>query len=314
MWLLFLPLAIPALAALAARPVAARMEPRQATWLFTAAAVALAACSMAALGLVAASAAARFPLLAAAGDYSQAVMRRGDPVPVAAGLAAAAALLASSLAAVLMVRNRARALAESFRRAARMRAENGVVVVPGPEIEAYALPGVPGRIVVSGTLLACLDDRRRAALIAHEQSHLASRHYLFTSVCRLASAANPLLIPLARAVDYTVERWADEHAAAMTGDRRLVAHTIGEVALLAAGRQRRVTGLAMGITGRRAVRDSLAGAGPVPRRVAALLTAPPRRQGVLLAACTAIVLTAAAAALLATGNLHSLLELAQSAR
>jgi hypothetical protein len=40
MWLLYLPLMIPALAGMAARPLAARLEPRQATWLLTSAAVA----------------------------------------------------------------------------------------------------------------------------------------------------------------------------------------------------------------------------------------------------------------------------------
>ncbi len=92
MWLLYLPLVIPALAGAAARPLAARLEPRHATWLLTTAAVALAACSMAALALLAAYAAARLPFLAAAGDYSPAVMRRGDPISAAAGVAAALAL------------------------------------------------------------------------------------------------------------------------------------------------------------------------------------------------------------------------------
>jgi len=59
MWLLLLPLVIPALAGAAARPLAARLEPRHATWLLTTAAVALAACSMAALALLAAYAAAK---------------------------------------------------------------------------------------------------------------------------------------------------------------------------------------------------------------------------------------------------------------
>jgi len=48
-WLLYLPLVIPALAGAAARPLAARLEPRHATWLLTTAAVALAGCSLAAL-------------------------------------------------------------------------------------------------------------------------------------------------------------------------------------------------------------------------------------------------------------------------
>ena len=314
MWLLYLPLVVPALAGAAARPLAARLEPRHATWLLTTAAVALAACSLAALALLAAYAAARAPFLAAAGDYSQQVMRRGAPIPAAAGVAAALALSGAAVAVTVMFRNRARALAQSYRRAAGLHAEDGIVVVPGPAIEAYALPGRPGRIVVSGRLLDCLDDRRRAALLAHEQAHLASRHHLFTTVARLAAAANPLLVPVSRSVDYTVERWADEHAAAVTSDRRLVAETIGQVALLTGPRRRRTAGMVLGIAGSRAPRVSLAWAGPVPRRVAALLTAPPRRQTILLAASTVIVAMAGVAALLAARDLHALLELAQGSR
>jgi Zn-dependent protease with chaperone function len=314
-WPLYLPLVIPALAAVAARPIAARLEPRQATWLLSSAAVALAGCSTAALALLAAYAAARAPAVAAAGDYAQPVMRRGDPIPVAVGLAAALALAGAGIAVAVMLRSRARALAESYRRAAGLEASDGIVVVPGPAIEAYALPGWPGRIVVSGRLLDCLDDSGRGALIAHEQAHLSGRHHLFAAVTRLATAANPLLLPVARSVDYTVERWADERAAAVTGDRRLVAETIGQVALLAGPRRRRrASAMTLAIIGPRARRVSVAWAGPVPRRVAALLTAPPRQRTILIAACAAIVLLGGVAALEAAADLHALLELAQAGR
>src|SRR6185503_6226887 len=205
--LVYLPLLVPVLAAAAARPLAARLEPRLATWLLTA--------STAALALLTASALARSPLLAALGDYSQPVLRRGDPVPALAGMAAALLLTAAAVAVAVVIRARGRALAESYRRAASMAAGGRVVVVPGHSIEAYALPGSPGRIVVSGRLLDALIDRGRAALLAHEHAHLAGRHHLFTTVAHLAAAANPLLLPVARAVDYTVERWADERAAAI---------------------------------------------------------------------------------------------------
>jgi len=49
---MYLPLVIPALAGVTARPLAARLEPRQATWLLTSATVALAGCSTAALALL----------------------------------------------------------------------------------------------------------------------------------------------------------------------------------------------------------------------------------------------------------------------
>ena len=310
--LVYLPLLIPALASAAARPLSARLEPRQATWLLTAATVALAVCSVAALALLAASAAARIPFLAALGDYSPRIIRRGDPVPAVTGVAAAVLLTGAAVAVTVLTRRRAQALARSYWRTAGVRAGDGIVVVPGPDIEAYALPGWPGRIVVSGRLLAVLDDRGRAALLAHEQAHLDGHHHLFITVAHLAAAANPLLLPLARTVDYTVERWADEQAAAVTGDRRLVATTIGRVALLAAARPRRTPAAALGVTGRSSLRVSVAWAGPVPRRVAALLAAPPRRHVVLLAAAVVIVALAGASALQAATDLHALLELAQT--
>ena len=225
-------------------------------------------------------------------------------------MAAALLLTAAAVAVAVVIRARARALAESYRRAASMAPGGRVVVVPGRSIEAYALPGSPGRIVVSGRLLDALDDRGRAALLAHEHAHLAGRHHLFTTVAHLAAAANPLLLPVARAVDYTVERWADERAAAITGDRRLVASTIGQVALLAtapppARARRRSLSPVPVAAGPRADRRrgaarirpvSLAWAGPVPRRVAALLAPPPRRQLALLAIVAILILTAGASA------------------
>jgi len=94
MWALYLPLVIPALAGMTSRWMAARLEPRLATWLLTAAAVALAACSTAALALLVAYAAARIPALAALGDYSPHVVRRGDPISALTGAAAGLALAA----------------------------------------------------------------------------------------------------------------------------------------------------------------------------------------------------------------------------
>src|SRR5260221_12849492 len=82
-------------------------------------------------------------------------------------------------------------------------------------------------------MLAALDGRGRAALVAHERAHLAGFHYLFTTAARLAATASPLLRPVARAVEYTVERWADERAATVVGDRRLVPHALGRAALAA---------------------------------------------------------------------------------
>jgi Zn-dependent protease with chaperone function len=310
--LVYLPLLIPVLAAVAARPLATRLEPRQATWLLTVAAVALAGCSTVALALLAASAAARLPALADLGDYSHSAIHRADPTSAVTGAVAAVVLTVAAIAVAVAVRHRARALAESYRRAARLHDDGTVVVLRGTAVEAYALPGWPGRIVVSGRLLEALDEPGRAALLAHERAHLAGRHHLFTTVAHLAAVANPVLLPLARAVDYTVERWADEHAAWVTGDRRLVAVTIGRVAMLATPGRPPAATLAMARAGSRWV--SLAWAGPVPRRVAALLGPPPRSRVLLLAAAVLIVLLTGASAVEAARDLHALLELAQAGR
>jgi hypothetical protein len=168
--------------------------------------------------------------------------------------------------------------------------------------------------VLSAGILDALDDRGQAALLAHEQAHLAGQHHLFTTAARLAAAANPLLLPLSRAVDYTTERWADERAAAATGDRRLVAATIGRVALLATTPDPAALSIAgrTGTAARPARRISLAWAGPVPRRVAALLGPPPRPRTLLLIAVAALAVLAGVAALEAARDLHALLELARS--
>jgi beta-lactamase regulating signal transducer with metallopeptidase domain len=308
--LVYLPLLIPVLAAIAVRPLAARMEPRKATWLLTAATLALAACSTIALALLVASAAARVPFVAEVRGYSPSVVHRADPTSAVTGSVAAVVLTVAALTVVITLRRRARALAESYRRSAELH-DGAVVVVPGPAVEAYAMPGSPGRIVVSGRLFEALDSGGRAALLAHERAHLAGRHHLFTTVAQLAAAANPVLLPVARAVDYTVERWADEHAALITGDRRLVAATIGQVAMLATPARRPAAATLGIVTGRRV---SVAWAGPVPRRVAALLGPPPRSRYLLLLAVVLVVLLAGASAAEAARDLHALLELARGSR
>ena len=56
---------------------------------------------------------------------------------------------------------------------------------------------------------------------------------------------------------------------------------------------------------------SLRNAGPVPRRIAALLAPPPRLPLLLLAAAIVLVALSAASALEAARDFHQLIELAQ---
>ncbi|MFD0515724.1 M56 family metallopeptidase [Streptomyces aureus] len=111
-----------------------------------------------------------------------------------------------------------------------MPGDSELAVLDDETPQAFALPGVPGRIVVSRGMLRCLGDGEREALLAHERAHLRRRHHLFQAVWRLTAAVNPLLQPLAEAGGFVLERWADEEAAAHVGSRTVVARAVGRAA------------------------------------------------------------------------------------
>jgi Zn-dependent protease with chaperone function len=302
--LVYLPLALPLLAAVSARWLAGRLEPRTATWLLTGSALVLAGASGLALALLAATILGQLPLLAWIGHWSAQVMRRNDPTSVSLAVAACLLLAAALAAAVRAAVLRGRALADAAS-VARCLPWSGrkLCVVDDPAPDAYAMPGLPGRVVVTAGMLDALDARERQVLLAHERAHLAGAHHLFVALAQLAAAANPLLRPLADAVRFSAERWADEQAARITGDRRLVARTIGKAALLTRARLGTPpTALA--------IAASLRGTGPVPRRVAALLAGPPRQHPLLLVAVLAVLALAVGSTLDAAHDLHELIQLA----
>jgi Zn-dependent protease with chaperone function len=96
---------------------------------------------------------------------------------------------------------------------------------------AVTLPGRAGQIVISTAMVDLLDGDEQRIVIAHERAHARYRHDRYLLTAELAAAALPQLRALARRVNYSIERWADEAAAAACGDRWLVAITLGKVAL-----------------------------------------------------------------------------------
>ncbi len=307
----YLPLAVPLLAAVMARLLADRMPPRTATWLLTFTALALAAASSAVLGLLAIAAAVRIPLVAAVADLSLRALSHQDPASVPLGVAAGVLLAAAAAAAARAAWRRTTALVAAHRQASWLPGAGQVVVVTDDAADAYTAPGWPGRIVVTTGMMEALSEAERQVLLAHERAHAAARHYLFTAAARLASAANPLLRPLATAVGYSVERWADEEAAACTGDRSLVARAVAAAALAAAAAPPRQAAPA-GALGAVAAPVGMRRAGAVPRRVAALLQPPPRLRLLLLVTAVALVAISGLSALEAARNLHGLIEFAQA--
>ena len=302
----YLPLVLAALAMVSARWLARRLVPRTATWLLTTSALALAAASSASLAILAATALGQLPLLAAVGHWSARVVGRNDPVSIAEALTACLLLAAAACAAIRAAVRRARAIVRAARESHRLRSTGRLAVLHEPAPDAYALPGLPGRIVVTAAMLDALDDRERGALLAHERSHLTGAHYLFVAVAEVCAAANPLLYPVASAVRYSVERWADERAAKVTGDRHLVARTIGKAALLTDGYHKRPFATLAAAGGK------LRRAGPVPRRVAALLAAPPGSRPLLLASVLGVLVLTTASIMEAAHDLLALLQIVGS--
>ena len=306
----YFPLLLPLLTLLGARPLSERCEPRMATWLLTASAVALGAASTVSLGLLTTAGLIRLAQLSGLGYRSGIGTVRDSSTELAVSLLAGLLLGGAIVMSARMLFGRARTLATAVLTAACMPARDGLVVVEDDAPDAFAIPGLPGRVVVSTGMLRTLDASEHDILLAHERAHLTYHHYAFVALAQLGAAANPLLRPLATSVAYTIERWADENAASATGDRRRVAHTVGKAALATTHTAARIPGGALGIIGRRTGlgRRGLAGAGPVPRRVAALLAPPLSRHPALFAATAGVLAAAALSTAEAAHDLHRLLE------
>jgi hypothetical protein len=313
----YLPLLVPLVAALSAGRLARRFDPRLATWLLTCSAVMLAAATGTVLSLLVLAGLIQIPLVAQLGKLSLQIIQRDDAPSVSVAMLAAIALSAAIAAVVRMTYRRVRALVAAAVQARCLPGTGELVVMQDDGVaEAFTVPGRPGRIVVSTGMLAALGEDERHALFAHERAHLRSGHHWFTAAAQLAAAANPLLRPLARAVAFTIERWADEDAATATGDRRLVARTIAKAALAKASATRLGTApswsadFALGVTGTASDLADLSGGGPVPRRVAALLTSPPQRRLILVISVAVVLAATGVCTLEALSDLRDLLETA----
>ncbi|MFQ6144231.1 M48 family metalloprotease [Streptomyces seoulensis] len=297
-------LAFPWGAAPVARRLAAGLRPREACWALASAAVLMAGGTIAALiGLF------QVPFLASLQHVS--LPRVLAVWPAAVPVACAAALI-MTVQAVLLVRRWARhrsLLGEAWLSAAGGAGDGDLLMLPDEDVDAFALPGHrgrPGRIVVTAGMARALEPVERAALLAHERAHLSGRHHFLSLLTDLGATVHPAVRGLRGPLDFHLERWADEEAAAAVGDRKAVATAVARAALAGAARPRGAGG---GYP-----RLSVA-SGPVPRRVEALLLPEPaaprggaRRAGAVGLAAT-VAVSALAALALAYG-LHEYVEYA----
>lgn len=141
------------------------------------------------------------------------------PVGSVLGIAAAAFLVVGSARAIL-------ASVRFVRTDAAWRGSDPVEIVPSQDPIAFAVPGGGGTVVVSTGLLGGLPRGQRDALLAHESAHVRLHHHRYVRVTQVAAKVVPFLYPLDRWVSLATERWADEEAARVVGDRKVVADAL----------------------------------------------------------------------------------------
>jgi Zn-dependent protease with chaperone function len=303
----YVPLVLPALAVPVVRWLCGRFPPAWASWLIVTSGLVLGGCATLALALLMFASLSTLSLFARLGHWSPDVLRQLGATDLPVDLVAGVLLAVCVVTAMVVIVRRLSALVSAHRMARQCRDGGDLTVVVDERPLAHALPGRPGRIVVSTSMLAVLGPAERRALLAHERAHLARRHHLFVAAVDVLGAVNPLLRPLAGTIRFTTERWADEIAARQVGDRTTVARAVGKAALAGQVRPAR---MALAATG-----------GPVPRRVAALLAAPPvlRLRSLLVSPagpCTMLVLALVTGSVMfsleAVRDLHHTLVLART--
>ncbi|MET7452132.1 M56 family metallopeptidase [Streptomyces sp. NPDC005574] len=301
--LLLVPLLVPLAVPRVARRALDRLAPVTALWALTAACLALAGACVAALGAVVLTAVLKIPAFAALGQLVHPLRTPSDLVVVPAAVSAAGVLTVGLWALGRSAVRQVVAFRAARTQADRRPAAGDLCVIDSPHPDAYALPGRPHRIVVTTAMLRSLDAAEREALFAHERAHNAGGHHYALAAAELAAHCHPALRATRATVRLAAERAADEVAATAVGDRRLTARAIARAAL--AGRHSRST---------RPAFTPAATTGPVPQRVAALLTPPGSRPraarwtALLLAACAALSVTTATAGVL---TVHHEVEVAQ---
>lgn len=302
-WTMLLPLAASVAMVLAGTSLGRRLPPATAVRLLTATMLVTALTTGFVLSVAAFTVLAQLPAVATLGRWSVVALRTGDPVSVSAGVAAGVTVVSLLTAAFQRALTSGRDVIRSVVLCRRLGpAAAGLVVVPDDIPDAYAIPSLSGRIVISTAMLQALPANERAVPLAHETAHLDKHHHAYRLIAGLAAAANPMLRPNAHAVRQSVERWADEIAAGEVGDRALAARALARA------------GLARGAARRRHLAVALGGAdASVGNRARALLAAPPAPRALLAAALAVLMLVAVTASAVTARDTEARFEMAQKA-
>lgn len=105
-----------------------------------------------------------------------------------------------------------------------------IIVVHNESPFAFVTPGPSGGIAVSSALVEMLSQPEFEVVVAHERAHRHGRHDRLLLIGNICAALIPLLRPVLRRLEFSLERIADECAAKISGSKELVAHTLARVA------------------------------------------------------------------------------------
>jgi beta-lactamase regulating signal transducer with metallopeptidase domain len=236
-WVGAVPFVIAGLLGVSADRLGRQMRPSTAVRLLTALALSVSLCTGLVLSAAAVLLCAQWGPFPRMGGWSASTLRRGMEFPIDAGLAALIVVVSLLAAATYRAVQAVRALVVADRSMNQFTPVSGDLVIVDDDIPtAYSIGGWRGRIVVSTSMLTALSASERRVVLAHEESHLRHRHWLYVKLAAVAVAANPLLRPVVPSIKRGIERWADEDAAVSVGDRPLVARALARAALATAGR------------------------------------------------------------------------------
>ncbi len=219
-------LAFPLLVSLCVAAIATsahrRLPPRLATRFVTIALVLVVVAALPTALVISVAFLAHAPVIGLGFEWCARAMGLHDAVPAWIGVPSVVLITLGAVRTFRLLRQH---------RTLRLDSPRPIHIAPSHKPYAVTLPGPAGQIVISTAMVDLLDDDEQRIVVAHERAHAHYRHDRYLLTAELAAAALPPLRALTRRVNYSIERWADEAAAAVCGDRRLVAITLGKVAL-----------------------------------------------------------------------------------
>jgi Zn-dependent protease with chaperone function len=204
-----------------------RLRPAWSAWGLLSGLAVIAGATLCGVAVLAWPAFARVPAIARIGGWSSRYVDRATRIPLGVNLVAVVVgvVIVIRVVKVILVQASRVREARAALEALSLSSESAVVEIADAEPYAHAVTAWrprAQRVVVSSGMVAALGPVGLDPVLAHEQSHVRHHHSLFGLASVLSVSINPLLRWAARDLDYELERWADEDAAAAIGRPEVV--------------------------------------------------------------------------------------------